>query len=65
MRKNTFHKGDTVKVGTGASIPLRYQGRTATVVGRKRYGRGFRTFVDFGTRRATPLLVPLAQLTLV
>lgn len=63
MRK-TFRTGDTVKVGFGGRIPVRYQGRTATVVGREKSGRGFRYLVSFGARRLAPLSLPATKLTL-
>lgn len=63
MRKS-FRKGDAVTVGFAKSIPVRYQGRTATVVGRTKVGRGFQYNVSFGTRRVAPLTLPATQLTL-
>lgn len=65
MRNDTFRLGNTVKVGFDSEIPVRYQGRTATVVGRSRVGRGFRYSVSFGDRRVTPLSLSKTQLTLV
>lgn len=61
--RNSFRNGDTVKVGSDHTIPVRYQGRTATVIGRKRMGKGFRYLVDFGDRRVNPLSVLKTQLT--
>lgn len=46
--------GDRVQVGAVRNVPLRYQGRTGTVVG---FGDRNRFLVDFGARRANPLEV--------
>ncbi len=56
----SFSNQDTVQVGHAKRIPLRYQGRMGTVVGRE----GTRYLVDFGARRATPLAIAPSQLTL-
>lgn len=64
MRKR-FSTNDTVRVGSSVRIPVRYRGRTATVVGRKGKGTGLRYLVSFGTRRAEPLAVAPSQLTFI
>ena len=60
----TFRNSDIVKIGRAGNIPLRYQGRTAVVVGRERVGRGFRYLVNCGARRVAPLEVAARFLTL-
>lgn len=64
MMRKTFRTGDTVVVGKSERIPVRYQGRTATVVGREKFGKSFRYLVSFGARRLTPLPVPSTKLAL-
>ncbi len=59
-----FTNGDTVVVGFDVRIPVRYQGRTATVVGKQKTGKGFRYLVGFGDRRVSPLAIPATNLTL-
>ena len=55
-----FEVGTAVRVGKASSIPQRYQGRTAQVVGTTVNTRGTTQYlVSFGQRRATPL--PLNQ----
>jgi len=58
-----FKKNSSVRVGAVQSVPLRYQGRTGTVVGTETVGRGFRYLIDFGGRRANPLPVASRFLT--
>lgn len=62
--RKTFRHGDLVFVGTAKSIPVRYQGRSATVVGKQKVGKSYKFLLDFGSRRATPLPVSPTQLTL-
>lgn len=63
MRKR-IRQGDFVRLGFHSSIPVRYQGRTATVVDTFKSGRGTRALLDFPGRRVNPLEMPLSRLTL-
>ena len=63
--KKSIHEGDFVTLSRHASIPLRYRGRTATVVDMFRSKRGGkRALVDFPGRRVNPLEIAANQLTL-
>jgi hypothetical protein len=54
----TIRKGTLVQVGRAHNIPLRYQGRTAEVLGATKTARGAKAFsLSFGDRRVEPLTV--------
>ena len=55
-----FKTGTMVKTNA-ATVPTRYRGRKATVVGTQPSGRGHRLLLSFGARRAAPLAVPESQ----
>jgi len=58
-------RNTTVRLGHRSNIPLRYQGRTATVLGRVKAGRGFKFELDLGTRRVNPLTLPASSFTVL
>ena len=62
--RTKIRQGDLVKLSRHSSIPVRYQGRTATVTDTFANGNRNRALVDFPGRRVFPLEVSLKQLTL-
>ena len=54
----TIKNGTEVRLGKNKSVPLRYQGRTGTLVGKTQSKRGAQQLlVDLAPRRAAPLAV--------
>lgn len=61
---STFTNGTTVQIRqTTPNVALRYLGRTGTIVGQVKQGRGTRFQVSMGDRRVEPLEIAGRWLT--